>query len=441
VLYGGAAGGGKTEAALIGAAQFVHVPGYAALILRENFADLNQPDAVIPRSRGWWLGTDAKWNERDRRWTFPSGATVTFGYLDSDAAVYQYQGAAYQYIYVDELTQHTEWRYQYLFSRLRRPAAGPLAAVPLRMRGGSNPGGRGHAWVKRRFVDPATREPGAAFVAAKLADNPSLPADDYARSLSHVDPVTRKQLLEGDWDAVEGGLFKREWFRWHRRDGDFIQLDNGERFRPDQRPVFMTCDPAATEKQTADWTVLSTFCVSPKANLVWLGCLRWRKEAPDLLPLIHAEYRRWRPKFIGVEQVAANNQIGQFLRRMEPKPVVKPLSPKGEDKKVRAVPATIVAHNGELFLPEDNPAFPLDDVIGELTRFTGVKKADGHNDIVDTLSYGVECLHELAPHGASKPAVPAHHAGGGGQGAGLPGRPAAGIPGVVNRSAFGGYGR
>src|SRR5262249_55123445 len=70
---------------------------------------------------------------------------------------------------------------------------------------------------------------------------------------------------------------------------------------------------------------------------------------------------------------------------------------------VRATPATIIAHNGELFLPDDNPAFPLDDVVGELTRFTGLEGEDSADDIVDSLSYGVECLRSLGASGGQPP--------------------------------------
>ena len=214
-LYGGAAGGGKSDGLLMGAAQDVDVPGYAALLLRRSFRDLNQPDSLIPRSKEWWTGK-ADWSQQDKRWTFPSGATITFGYLDSPDDVYQYQGAAYQYIGWDELTQFPESPYRYLFSRLRRRAG---VDVPLRKRAGSNPGGVGHEWVKARFVKPAVPSPGRVFVPARLEDNPHLDAAAYIESLAELDPITREQLLRGDWDAYVGGRFRREWFRRYGRHG------------------------------------------------------------------------------------------------------------------------------------------------------------------------------------------------------------------------------
>ena len=416
VLYGGAAGGGKSDALLMAAAQYAHVPGYSALLLRRTFPDLYQADALIPRSKAWWLGRGPAWHEQLRRWTFPSGATVTFGYLDHDDAVYQYQGAAYQYIGIDELTQHTEFRYRYLFSRLRRPEAGPLAAVPLRMRAGSNPGGVGHDWVKRRFLDPRTRAAGAVFVPARLADNPSLDAEGYGRSLANLDPLTRAQLLAGDWDAVAGGRFKRDWFGRLRPDRDSpdyatLHAPDGtevERFKPADRPRFQTCDPAASTSTAADYFVLSTWLLTPKANLAWVGCERGKWELPDQVTLCQRSYRRHRPQFVAVEEVLSQRGLAQLLRRStDPVMVVRGVSPLGKDKLSRAAGFINLAASGRVFLPECDPAFPLDDVLGELERFTGDPDQDAHDDVVDTGSYAAELLPSLVPlaAGAGKPGV------------------------------------
>jgi hypothetical protein len=200
-LYGGAAGGGKSDALLMAALQYVHVPGYSALILRRTFRDLNQPDAIMARSHAWLRSTAAKWNDRDKRWTFPSGASLTFGYLDSEADMFQYQGAALQLIAFDELTQFPERPYRYLFSRLRRLQG---VDVPLRMRAATNPGGIGHEWVRRRFIADQTGE--RPFVPALLVDNPSLDAEEYRSSLANLDATTRQQLEHGVWVRDSGGL-------------------------------------------------------------------------------------------------------------------------------------------------------------------------------------------------------------------------------------------
>lgn len=209
VFYGGAAGGGKSDALLMAALQFVDVPGYSALILRRTFADLSLPGAIMERAGAWLHPSDAKWNEREKTWVFPSGATLTFGYLEHENDKYRYQGAEFQFCGFDELTQFTQTQYRYLFSRLRRLEG---VTVPVRMRAASNPGGAGHEWVKQRFLVEGP-DAGRIFIPAKLADNPHLDQTEYRASLAELDPVTRAQLLAGDWDVRERGpLFDRAWF-------------------------------------------------------------------------------------------------------------------------------------------------------------------------------------------------------------------------------------
>lgn len=208
-LYGGAAGGGKSVALLADALRYVDTPGYNALLLRRTFPALMKPEALIPLSHSWLQGTEAVWSGDNRRWTFPSGATLSFGYLDTEVDKYQYQGAAYQFIGFDELTQFTSSQYQYLFSRLRRNVE--QDSIPMRIRSASNPGGEGHEWVYQRFFveDVASR----CFVPAKLDDNPHLDAVEYRKSLSELPLVERMQLEHGDWTVSQPGeWFKREWF-------------------------------------------------------------------------------------------------------------------------------------------------------------------------------------------------------------------------------------
>lgn len=208
-LYGGAAGGGKSDALLMAALQYVGVPGYAALVLRRTYQDLALPGAVMDRAHDWLCGTTAHWHDSEHRWTFPSGATITFGYLQSENDKTRYQSAEFQFVAFDELTQFRETQYSYLFSRLRRLAG---SEIPIRMRAASNPGGIGHDWVKQRFVEPHDDED-RVFVPARLADNPHVDQDAYLQSLHQLDPVTRAQLLDGNWDVLpDGDRFKREWF-------------------------------------------------------------------------------------------------------------------------------------------------------------------------------------------------------------------------------------
>jgi hypothetical protein len=197
-FFGGAAGPGKSDALLAGALQYVDVPGYAALILRRTYGDLALPGAIMSRAREWLYGK-AHWADKTYTFTFPSKATITFGYCESEDDVYRYQGTEAQYIAFDELTQFSEAQYTYLFSRLR----GTDVGVPLRMRSASNPGGVGHGWVKEHFIKRP--EKGVVFIPAKLEDHPDEEfKTEYRRSLAHLPDLLRRQYEDGDWDVGIG---------------------------------------------------------------------------------------------------------------------------------------------------------------------------------------------------------------------------------------------
>ena len=209
-FYGGAVGGGKTAALLMAALQYVDVPGYAALILRRTFPELEQPGNVIPQSMAWFAQVPESirpsYNRTDHIWTFPSGAVIKFGHLDNPNAVIQYQGGGYHFIGFDELTHFDEQVYEFIgLSRQRKPPVGLLSEVPMRIRSTANPGGPGHAWVKRRFIDH--RADDVAFVPAKVWDNPGIDTDDYVARLRKLNPTMQAQLLDGDWGAFEGAAF------------------------------------------------------------------------------------------------------------------------------------------------------------------------------------------------------------------------------------------
>lgn len=212
-FYGGAAGGGKSDALLAAALQYVDVPGYAALILRKSFRQLDMPDSIMARSKEWLMPHRANgvaWNDDAKRWTFPSGATLTFGYLDQANDVYNYQGPAFQFVGWDELTQFEESPYTYLFSRTRRRKDMQQLSIPIRHRSASNPGGIGHKWVHDRFITKATLgqdEQPPVFIPAKVDDNPGLDVDEYKRSLAYLPETLQQQLLDGDWGVFEGAAF------------------------------------------------------------------------------------------------------------------------------------------------------------------------------------------------------------------------------------------
>lgn len=207
-LFGGAAGGGKSSALLMAALQYVDVPGYSAILFRRTYADLALPGAIMDRFQSWIAGQeDIRWNANNYTAVFPSGARISFGYLNNQQDYLRYKGAEFQFIGMDEVTEIRQSDYRYLFSRLRRPASGPLAKVPLRMRSASNPAPN---WVRQHFIVEG-KEQGRIFVPSKLTDNPGIDAESYRQALQALDPVERLRLEEGDWWSTSlGSLFDRE---------------------------------------------------------------------------------------------------------------------------------------------------------------------------------------------------------------------------------------
>lgn len=206
-FYGGAAGGGKSDALLMAALQFVDRPNYSAALFRRTYADLALPGALMDRAHDWLGPTGARWMEKDKQWVFPSGATINFGYMENERDRYRYQSTEFQFIGFDELTQFTASQFTYMFSRLRKSAG---SEIPLRMRSASNPGNIGHQFVKVRYVIPgdATKP----FIPAKLHDNPHLDQASYRKNLAELDDETRRQLEEGIWDepTPEGAYYKTQ---------------------------------------------------------------------------------------------------------------------------------------------------------------------------------------------------------------------------------------
>lgn len=199
-LFGGAAGGGKSDALLLAALQYIDVPSYSALLLRRTYAELNLPGAIMARAKALLVPQGIPWSEDAKRFTFPSGATLSFGFLDVEKDKYRYQSAEFQFIGVDELTQFPEPNYRYLASRLRRLDG---VMVPLRLWSASNPGGIGHDWVFRRFVAVGAT---AVFVPSKLSDNPHIDQAAYREALAKLDSTTRRQLEDGEWIRSGEGL-------------------------------------------------------------------------------------------------------------------------------------------------------------------------------------------------------------------------------------------
>lgn len=213
ILFGGAAGGGKSYGQLIDAMGYaLRFPKSKQLILRRTYPELEK--SLVRSSLELFPREIYAYNAAKHIGKFSNGSLLDFGYCDSENDVYRYQSAEYDVIRFDELTHFTEQMYLYLMSRLR--GANPF---PKSMKSSTNPGGIGHNWVKARFIDPAppgeiflTKGGSRRFIPAVVQDNKFLlSADpDYVRRLKNLPKREQKALLYGDWNIFEGQFFT-EW--------------------------------------------------------------------------------------------------------------------------------------------------------------------------------------------------------------------------------------
>ena len=226
-LYGGAAGGGKSDAIVAEALRQVHIPHYKGLILRKTYPQLAE---LVDKTLNYYTRAfpRAKYNSSTHCWTFPSGAKIYFGSMQHTKDRLRYQGQAYDYIAFDELTHFTFDEYSYLFSRNRPNGPGTRCY----MRATANPGGVGHGWVKERFIIPAPpmttiwdtvkirfpdgreeeRRKSRVYVPATVFDNPKMLQNDpdYITRLASMPEAEKQALLYGNWDTFAGQVFT-EW--------------------------------------------------------------------------------------------------------------------------------------------------------------------------------------------------------------------------------------
>lgn len=214
ICYGGARGGGKSWAMRHKLCMLaLAYPGINILLMRRTLKELTE-NHIIPLQRE--LNGIAVYRVTDYEFRFPTGSRIKLGYCAAEADVFQYQGAAYDIIGLEEATHFTETQYQFLTSSNRPSNPNSPVKYPRRMYYTCNPGNVGHAWVKRLFIDRnyrnAEKPEDYVFIPAKVWDNKVLlDADpEYVTQLQNLPPELRRAHLDGDWDLFVGQYFT-EW--------------------------------------------------------------------------------------------------------------------------------------------------------------------------------------------------------------------------------------
>lgn len=212
VGFGGARGGGKSFAVRLKACGLsLNYPGINMLLVRRTYPELleNHIKPLTMQTSGW-----ATYRDSDKTMRFITGSTLKFGYCDTEADVRQYQGQEYDVVFMDEATQFTEYQFSWLKATVRG-----VNDYPKRMYLTCNPGGVGHGWVKRLFVDREYRQDenpeDYTFIASRVYDNHALMESnpEYVRMLETLPDDLRRAWLDGEWD-----LFAGQFFTEFRRD-------------------------------------------------------------------------------------------------------------------------------------------------------------------------------------------------------------------------------
>lgn len=236
VLFGGAAGGGKSYGQLTDALLYaLKYAGSRQLILRRTFPELER--SLISVSLALYPSAVCKYQSTKRKWFIKGGSVIEFGYCDAEKDVYHYQGAEYDVVRFDELTHFTQEQYLYLLSRVRG-----VNSFPKAVKSTANPGGIGHAWVKQRFIDGKTPDKvytdanghTTIFIPSFIQDNHFLMESDplYLKRLEQLPDKEKKALLYGDWNIFEGQVFSE----WRDNPQGYLTRHNTHVIRPFQIP-------------------------------------------------------------------------------------------------------------------------------------------------------------------------------------------------------------
>lgn len=279
-LMGGAAGPGKSEWVMHRALRLsLAIPGHASLLLRTSFPELRRSliRRSIVRFASLPVEVRPKWRAAEKEWKFPNGSVIEFGYCETDDDVGQYLSAEYDFIAFDELTEFSLYQYNMIRSRARTTKAKLKLGARPHVVGATNPGRRGHAWVKALFVtatdhgrlgvvwvrevedgkfDVRKTKPNldgyrrVAFESCTVLDNPHIDPG-YVSHLMSLPAALKRQYLEGDWDVFEGQYFN---------EFQQIRVDSAGTTHPHHVVEPFEIPPGWPKVRCIDWGWSAPFC-------------------------------------------------------------------------------------------------------------------------------------------------------------------------------------
>lgn len=283
VLFGGAAGGGKSKAIVMDALfRCLLYPKTHAYVFRRTYGELE--DTIIREARDSYPEGLGKYNAARHEIELPNRSVIHFRHCAHRDDRFLYKGAEIQWLYFDELTSFEEDIYDFLKTRLRAKKA--LGVRPC-VRSSSNPGDIGHAWVKKRFVDAAPpmelftcelvsrqsrrrKRYRLQYIPSLVTDNPYL-GEDYLFQLESKPAALRNALLYGDWNAFEGQVFT-EWADRPEHYRDQLWTHVVEPFAiPDDWPRYMSFDHGYSRPFSVGWWAVSPGGVAYRYR-EWYGC-------------------------------------------------------------------------------------------------------------------------------------------------------------------------
>lgn len=387
------------------AALYADEPDYSAIIFRKTYQDLNKDGALMDRAHDWFGGTAARWNDRDKRWSFPSGATVGFGYLDAPGDWRNYDSAEYQYEGFDESTQLRAKDYTNLLGRIRRKAG---SRIPLRARSASNPGGESHEFFGERFVEPAEPHPERAFIPALLEDNPYLDREAYEEALENLDEILYRQRRYGEWIPDSSlVIFKREWWDPRKNPENRYSLEDAHYLWNACVGRYISLDTADTNKETSAYSALTVGDLQPDYRLPLRYAAREKLELPELLEWVTEQLAPFNEdeklRALIVENAASGRQLIQTLRKSGPprlRNIIVAIKPRTEKnrKEHEWRAASVWCKRGMMPLPMASPQVhwlhPYESELFAVPNTTYKDQADSTAQLINYL----EARHQVFSH-------------------------------------------